>query len=73
MVKINGGKMKNSYEKCDRVLNYFQGTSGNSGRLTLLLMCDFWMKANYSQHVAFRVANKLWALGFHSAPKCSGT
>lgn len=33
--------MKNSYEKCDRVLNYFQGTSGNSGRLTLLLMCDF--------------------------------
>ena len=31
------------------------------------------MKATYSQHVVFRVANKLWALGFHSDPKCSGT
>ena len=48
-------------------------SSGNSGRITLLLTCGFWMKATYSQHVVFRVANKLWALGFHSAPKCSVT
>ena len=29
VVKINGGRMKNNYENCDKVLNYLQGTSGN--------------------------------------------